>query len=83
MSTAFWIVVAVLAVGTIAGGLLRIRTWLQQPAPPVVIEAAHRHDDEDDQQREPNTYVGPGRVQHRTTANYDSSTGNPQYSIQP
>lgn len=48
MSTAFWIVVAVLAVGTIAGGLLRIRTRLQQPAPPVVIEAAHRHDDEDD-----------------------------------
>ena len=48
MSTAFWIVVAVLAVGTIAGGLLRIRAWLQKPAPPEVIEAAHRHDDEDD-----------------------------------
>ena len=29
-------------------GLLRIRAWLQKPAPPEVIEAAHRHDDEDD-----------------------------------
>jgi hypothetical protein len=48
MSTALWIVVAVLAVGTIASGLLRIRAWLQKPAPPEVIEAAHRHDDEDD-----------------------------------
>ena len=48
MSTAFWIVIAVLAVGTIASGLLRIRVWLQKPAPPEVIEAAHRHDDEDD-----------------------------------
>src|SRR6478672_9768642 len=48
MSTAFWIVIAVLAVGTIASGLLRIRAWLQKPAPPEVIEAAHRHDDEDD-----------------------------------
>jgi len=47
MSTAFWIVVAVLAVGTIAGGL-RIRAWLQKPAPPELVEAAHRHDDEDD-----------------------------------
>jgi hypothetical protein len=27
---------------------LRIRAWLQKPAPPEVIEAAHRHDDEDD-----------------------------------
>ena len=43
-----WIVVAVLAVGTVASGLLRIRAWLQKPAPPEVIEAAHRHDDEDD-----------------------------------
>lgn len=48
MSSALWIVVAVLAVGTIAGGLLRIRAWLQRPAPPEVIEAAHRDDDEDD-----------------------------------
>jgi hypothetical protein len=48
MSTAFWIVVAVLAVGSIASALLRIRAWLQKPAPPEVIEAAHRHDDEDD-----------------------------------
>ena len=48
MSTALWIVVAVLAVGTLAGGLLRIRAWLQKPVPPEVIEAAHRHDDEDD-----------------------------------
>ena len=48
MSTAFWIVVAVFAVGTIASGLLRIRAWLQKPASPEVIEAAHRHDDEDD-----------------------------------
>ena len=48
MSTALWIVVAVLAVGTIVGGLLRIRAWLQKPASTEVIEAAHRHDDEDD-----------------------------------
>jgi len=48
MSTALWIVVAVLAVGNIASGLLRIRAWLPKPAPPEVIEAAHRHDDEDD-----------------------------------
>lgn len=48
MSTAFWIVIAILAVGTIAGGLLRMRAWLQRPVPPEVIEAARRHDDEDD-----------------------------------
>ena len=48
MSTALWIVVAVFAVGTIASGLLRIRARLQKPAPTEVIEAAHRHDDEDD-----------------------------------
>jgi len=48
MSTALWIVVAVFAVGTIAGGLLRIRAWLQRPVPPEVIEAAHRDDDEED-----------------------------------
>jgi len=47
MSTAFWIVIAVLAIGTIAGGLLRMRAWLQRPVPPEVIEAAHRNDDED------------------------------------
>jgi hypothetical protein len=48
MSTAFWIIVAVLAVGTIVGGLMRMRAWLQKPAPPEVIEAARRHDEEDD-----------------------------------
>jgi hypothetical protein len=42
MSTAFWIVAAVLALGTIAGGLLRMRAWLQKPVPPEVIEAARR-----------------------------------------
>ncbi len=46
MSTALWIVIAVIAVGTIAGGLLRMRAWLQKPAPPDVIEAAQRHDEE-------------------------------------
>lgn len=48
MSTAIWIVVAVFAVGAVAGGLLRIRAWLQKPAPPEVIEAAHRDDEEED-----------------------------------
>ncbi|WP_087077551.1 hypothetical protein [Mycobacterium dioxanotrophicus] len=48
MSTALWILIAVLAVGTIAGGLLRIRAWLQKPAPPEVIEAARRRDEEKD-----------------------------------
>jgi H+/Cl- antiporter ClcA len=48
MSTAFWIVIAVLAVGTVAGGLLRMRAWLQKPVPPEVIEAAHRDDEKDD-----------------------------------
>lgn len=48
MSTALWIFVAVLAVGTIAGGLLRIRAWLQRPAPPEVIEAARRREEEKD-----------------------------------
>jgi len=47
MSTAFWIVIAVLAVGTIAGGLLRMRAWLQKPAPPEVIEAAQRREEEE------------------------------------
>lgn len=48
MSTALWILVAVLAIGTVAGGLLRIRAWLQKPAPPEVIEAAHRRNEEED-----------------------------------
>jgi hypothetical protein len=48
MSAAFWLGVTLLAVGTVASGLFRIRAWLQKPAPPEVIEAAHRHDDEDD-----------------------------------
>ncbi|MDO3635768.1 hypothetical protein [Mycolicibacterium arseniciresistens] len=48
MSTALWIFVAVLAVGTVAGGLLRIRAWLQKPASPEVIEAARRRDEEKD-----------------------------------
>ena len=48
MSSAVWIVVAVFAVGTVAGGLLRVMAWLQKPAPPDVIEAAHRDDDETD-----------------------------------
>ncbi|CDO33003.1 hypothetical protein [Mycolicibacterium porcinum] len=48
MTTALWILVAVFAVGVVAGGLLRIRAWLQKPVPPEVIEAAHRDDDKDD-----------------------------------
>ncbi len=48
MSPALWIIAAVLAVGTIAGGLMRMRVWLQRPVPPEVIEAAHRDDAEDD-----------------------------------
>ena len=48
MSTALWILAALFAVGAIAGGLLRIRAWLQRPAPPEVIEAARRRDEEDD-----------------------------------
>ena len=46
MSTGFWIIAAVIAVGTVAGGLVRMRTWLRRPVPPEVIEAAHRDDDE-------------------------------------
>lgn len=49
MTTLLWILVAVLAVGAIAGGLLRIRAWLRRPVPPEVIEAARRRDKEDDQ----------------------------------
>ncbi|WP_157521556.1 hypothetical protein [Mycobacterium sp. ACS4331] len=48
MSTVFWIVIAVLAIGTIAGGLLRMRAWLRKPAPPEVIEAARRREEEDE-----------------------------------
>ena len=48
MSTALWILVAVLAVGIIAGGLLRIRAWLQRPAPPEIIDAARRRNEQDD-----------------------------------
>ncbi|CDP88997.1 MULTISPECIES: hypothetical protein [Mycolicibacterium] len=48
MTTALWVLVAVFAVGVVAGGLLRIRAWLQKPVPPEVIEAAHRDDDKDD-----------------------------------
>ncbi|MGV0837843.1 hypothetical protein [Mycolicibacterium thermoresistibile] len=48
MATALWIVVAVLAVGIVAGGLIRMRAWLQKPAPPEIIEAARRREEEDD-----------------------------------
>jgi len=47
MSTTFWIIVGVLALGSIVGGLIRMRTWLQKPAPPEVIEAARRRDEAD------------------------------------
>lgn len=48
MSTALWILVAIFAVGLIASGLLRVRAWLQKPAPPEVIEAARRRNEEED-----------------------------------
>ncbi len=48
MTATLWVLVAIFAVGVIAGGLLRIRAWLQKPVPPEVIEAAHRDDDKDD-----------------------------------
>ena len=48
MATVIWVLVALLAVGTILSGLLRMRTWLQKPVPPEVIEAAHRDDDKDE-----------------------------------
>ena len=48
MTTVLWVLVAVFAVGVVAGGLLRIRAWLQKPVPPEAIAAAHRDDDEDD-----------------------------------
>ncbi|WP_185976194.1 hypothetical protein [Mycolicibacterium sp. 018/SC-01/001] len=47
MSTVLWILVAVLAVGAIAGGLVRIRAWLDKPAPPDIVEAARRREEED------------------------------------
>lgn len=47
MSAAFWIIVGVIALGTVAAGLLRMRAWLQRPVPPEVIEAAHRDDDDE------------------------------------
>ncbi|SDU70757.1 hypothetical protein [Gordonia westfalica] len=48
MSTLFWIVITVIAVGTIAGGLLRMQAWLRKPAPPEVIEAARREREGED-----------------------------------
>lgn len=48
MTTVLWVLVAIFAVGVVAGGLLRIRAWPQKPVPPEVIEAAHRDDDKDD-----------------------------------
>ncbi|GFG69507.1 hypothetical protein [Mycolicibacter senuensis] len=51
MSAALWIIVAMLAVGTIAGGLMRLRAWLRRPVPPEVIEAARRDDGEDESRR--------------------------------
>ncbi|WP_109470820.1 hypothetical protein [Mycolicibacter sinensis] len=51
MSMALWIIVVLLAVGTITGGLLRMRVWLQRPVPPEVIEAARRADAEDGYRR--------------------------------
>ena len=48
MATALWIIVAVLAIGTVAGGLMRMRAWLQKPAPPEIIEAARRRAEEED-----------------------------------
>ncbi|WP_165604286.1 hypothetical protein [Mycolicibacter sinensis] len=51
MSTALWIIVAMLAVGTIASGLMRLKAWLRRPVPPEVIEAARRDDAEDEYPR--------------------------------
>ncbi|BBX14913.1 hypothetical protein MNVM_39940 [Mycobacterium novum] len=48
MSTALWIIVAMLAVGTIAGGLMRLQAWLRRPVSPEVIDAARRDDAEDE-----------------------------------
>ena len=49
MSTAVWIVIAVFAIGTVVGGLLRIRAWLQKPAPPEIIEAARRYNEDENE----------------------------------
>lgn len=48
VSVALWVLAAVFAIGAVAGGLLRIRAWLDKPVPPDVIEAAHRDDDKDE-----------------------------------
>ncbi len=48
VSVVLWVIAAVFAVGTVAGGLLRLRAWLAKPVPPEVIEAAHRDDDKDE-----------------------------------
>lgn len=48
MPTVFWIVIIVLAIGGIAGGLLRMQAWLRKPAPPEVIEAARREREAED-----------------------------------
>ncbi|MCZ0731505.1 hypothetical protein [Mycolicibacterium iranicum] len=48
MSTALWILIVIVAVGITAGGLLRIRAWLQRPAPPEIVEAARRRNEEDE-----------------------------------
>ncbi|MHA0287580.1 hypothetical protein ACXYX3_14140 [Mycobacterium sp. C3-094] len=47
MSAAVWIIIGVIALGTVAAGLVRMRAWLQKPVPPEVIEAAHRDDDDE------------------------------------
>ncbi|WP_299559425.1 hypothetical protein [uncultured Mycolicibacterium sp.] len=51
MSTVAWILVALLAVGVITSGLLRMRAWLQRPVPPEVIEAARRAREEEERAR--------------------------------
>ncbi|MCZ0914114.1 hypothetical protein O0V02_17085 [Gordonia amicalis] len=48
MPTVFWIVIIVLAIGGIAGGLLRMQAWLRKPAPPEAIEAARREREAED-----------------------------------
>ena len=47
MSAVVWIIIGVIALGTVAAGLVRMRAWLQKPVPPEIIEAAHRDDDKD------------------------------------
>ncbi|WP_162938512.1 hypothetical protein [Mycobacterium kyogaense] len=47
MSATIWILIGVIAVGTVAAGLLRMRVWLQKPVPPELIEAARRDDEEE------------------------------------